>query len=98
MERRMGVFSTHEIQEANFELLHCFLLLLLAKGLIKQEDVTSMCCFAKMRLEAGATALEGHMATAYVDLFLQTLEQAQAQAQAQNQTRVQTEAQPAATE
>jgi hypothetical protein len=78
MEHRIEVFSTHEIQKANFELLHGILLLLVEKGFIKQEEVTTMCSLAKKRLESGAAPVEGHMALAYVDLFLQTLQRHQA--------------------
>jgi hypothetical protein len=75
MEPRIEVFSNHEIQEANFELLHSLLLLLVRKGLVKQEEVTIMCSLAKKRLESGAAPAKGHAASAYVDLFLKTLQQ-----------------------
>jgi hypothetical protein len=66
MDRRLEVFSGHEIQEANFELLRCFMLLLVRKGLIKQEEVMTMCSFAKQRLKSGAAPADeqGHVASA----------------------------------
>ena len=78
MERRIEVFSTHEIQEGNFEILHGLILLLVSKGIIQPEEVKTMCSCAKTRLESGAALVEGHMASAYIDLFLHTLQRNQA--------------------
>ena len=79
MERRIEVFSTHEIQEGNFEILQGLVCLLVSKGILQPEEVKTMCSCAKSRLESGAALVEGHMASAYIDLFLHTVQRTQAQ-------------------
>jgi len=78
MERRIEVFSNHEIQEGNFEILHGLVLLLVSKGMIQPEELKTMCSCAKTRLASGAAVVEGHMASAYIDLFLHTIQKDQA--------------------
>ena len=66
-------FWMQDVLKANCELMRGLILLLIHNGIAAEEEIMLMASFAKKRLEADPDKEMGRRASAYVDLFLQSL-------------------------
>jgi hypothetical protein len=73
-ERRIENFSTQDVLRAEGELLRCLVVLLMEKRLISDSEVMLLAKFAKDRLEKCADPEGGKRASAYVDMFLRSIQ------------------------
>lgn len=74
-EHRTEIFEPMEVITAQTELLRCLVLLLMGKKMVSEKEIMLLATFAKKRLESHShDPRYGKRASAYVDLFLRTLQ------------------------